>query len=256
MDSRTVCRVIGVPVDAISVEEAASRAISWASSGESRFVVACNAHVSVTAFRHRDYWEALSRADLTVPDGAPVAWVMRKLGRKHQRRVAGQELMTETLRLAAASGLPVFFYGSTDPVLSRLSAELKKQFPNLQIAGCISPPYREQFDDVDHDAVEQIKASGARIVFVGLGCPKQEKWMALHKDSLPAVCFGVGAAFDFFSGDVKRAPKFLRDLGLEWAYRFLQEPRRLWRRYLVTNSVFIWAAMQQLFRARFRSANA
>ena len=147
---------------------------------------------------------------------------------------------------------PIFFYGSTEETLAKLKVNLLAAFPALKIAGMISPPFRPLTPDEDAAIVEQINASGAGVVFVSLGCPKQEMWMAAHRGRIHAVMVGVGAAFDYHAGTIKRAPKWMQDCGLEWLYRLASEPRRLWRRYLVTNTLFVLGAAKQLLKAGLR----
>jgi N-acetylglucosaminyldiphosphoundecaprenol N-acetyl-beta-D-mannosaminyltransferase len=182
---------------------------------------------------------------MATPDGMPVAWVLRSLGYLGQERINGPDLMDRVCRAAAETRAPVFFYGSTTDTLEKLKGSLKNRFPVLEIAGAYSPPFRALTEKEDAEVVNLINSSGAGIVFVGLGCPKQEIWMAEHKGKINAVMLGVGAAFDFHAGTVKRAPRYMRQAGIEWFHRFLQEPRRLWKRYAVTNTLFIWLILKE-----------
>jgi N-acetylglucosaminyldiphosphoundecaprenol N-acetyl-beta-D-mannosaminyltransferase len=189
-------------------------------------------------------------ADLAAPDGAPVAWMLRRLGAPGQPRVSGPELMLDYMAHAAASGERVFLLGSTPQTLALLQERLRARWPALHIAGAVSPPFRALTADEDSVLVEQIAASGAGTVWVSLGCPKQERWMAVHRGRVPAVMLGVGAAFDFHAGTLARAPLWMRRVGLEWLHRLASEPGRLWRRYLVTNTLFLWGAARQLLFQR------
>ena len=161
-------------------------------------------------------------------------------------RVSGPDLMWALLGRCAAEGLPVYLFGSTPDTLQALMVRAMAAFPALQIAGHESPPFRALSAEEDADAVSRINASGAGLVFVGLGCPKQEHWMLAHRGRINAVMLGVGAAFDFHAGTVSRAPLWMRDNGLEWLHRLASEPRRLWKRYLVINTLFVLGAAKQL----------
>ena len=240
--------VIGTPIHALSAKEALVTIQRWATSGQGRYVCFSNVHSVVTAARNPDFHRALEGADLALPDGAPVAWMMRRAGAGEQRRVCGPDLMLDLCERASLQGLPVYLYGSTEATLAQLRQALLARWPALVIAGAHAPPFRPLSAEEDEEDVQRIRDSGARLVFVSLGCPKQEAWMASHRDRLDAVLLGVGAAFDFHAGRIERAPARWRALGLEWAHRLLQEPRRLGMRYLGTNSVFIARAAGQLLR--------
>ena len=244
--NRTTVSVLGAPIDALSWNDAIARLLHWARKNESRYVTICNAHVVVTASQDKAYRAVIESADMATPDGAPVAWMVRRQGFHGQQRINGPDLTWALARSCEAEGVSVYFYGSTSATLDRLRHCLLAAFPTLQIAGMESPPFRQLTAEEDSAAVERMNASGAGIVFVGLGCPKQERWMAEHKGRVRAVMIGVGAAFDFHAGTVSRAPAWMRDNGLEWLHRLASEPRRLWKRYLVTNTLFIIGAIKQL----------
>ena len=240
--------VIGVPIHRLDARQAVDTIEGWAQAGAARYVCFCNVHSVVTATRDPRFHEVLRRADLALPDGAPVAWMMRRAGAAHQRRVCGPDLMLDLCARASRQALPVYLYGSTEATLAQLRQALLARWPALVIAGAHAPPFRPLSAEEDEQDVQRIRDSGARLVFVSLGCPKQEAWMASHRDRLDAVLLGGGAAFDFHAGRIERAPARWRALGLEWAHRLLQEPRRLGMRYLGTNSVFIARAAGQLLR--------
>lgn len=187
---------------------------------------------------------------MATADGAPVAWMLRRLGFTGQPRVSGPDLMWMLCERCAALSMPVYFYGSTPATLDALALRLGQAFQGLRVVGMDSPPFRALSEAEDAQMAERINQSGAAIVFVSLGCPKQEAWMAAHRGRVNAVMIGVGAAFDFHAGMVTRAPLWMRENGLEWLHRLLSEPRRLWRRYFVTNSLFILGAMRQLLARR------
>ena len=243
---RRTLAVLGGPIDAMSFANAKDRVLAWGNAHESRYVVLANVHVVVTASREPTFGAVLADADLVTPDGAPVAWLMRKLGSPLQERVSGPDLTWALLERCAADGLPVYFFGSAPETLKLLGERVHAAFPNLVVAGFEAPPFRPMTLEEDVEAVERINASGAGLVFVGLGCPKQEFWMQAHRGRINAVMLGVGAAFDFHAGTIQRAPLWMRENGLEWLHRLVSEPRRLWRRYLVTNTLFVWGAVWQL----------
>ena len=242
--------VLGSYIDAMDWDQCLERIMGWAAVGVHRYVCLCNAHSVVTARREPRFGQVIAAADLAAPDGAPVAWCMRLMGFPRQRRISGPDLMWECCARAVAEGRPVFLYGGNPQTLARLAARLVREFPGLKVAGCHAPPYRPMTAEEDARVVREIEDSGARIVFVSLGCPKQEAWMAEHRDRINAVMIGVGAAFDFHAGVMNRAPRWMRKIGLEWLHRLLAEPRRLWRRYLVTNTLFMAYLFRDWLRGR------
>ncbi len=248
--------MLDVLVDAVSADDAAGRVMAWARLRESRFVCFCNVHSAVTAHREPAFREIVNGADLVLADGAPVAWAMRRLGRPGQARIPGPDAMLRLCALAAAERVPVFLYGGTGDVLRDLSARLTAAYPGLPLAGTIAPPFRPLTDAEDAEVCGRINDSDAGLVFVGLGCPKQERWIADHRERVRSVMLGVGAAFDFHSGRLQRAPAWLQAIGLEWLHRLLMQPGRLWKRYLTTNAVFAARLARQLARSRAGRAAA
>jgi N-acetylglucosaminyldiphosphoundecaprenol N-acetyl-beta-D-mannosaminyltransferase len=226
----------------------------WAAARESRYVCLCNAHSVVTARRDPRFARVLAGADLALPDGAPIAWRMRRRGHPRQQRLSGPDVMWSCCISAAAAGLPVFLLGGTPETLARLAARLRRELPGLRLAGTLAPPFRPMASAEEAAIAARINASGARLVFVGLGCPKQERWMAAQHSRVGAVMLGVGAAFDFHAGVVPRAPRWMQRAGLEWLHRLATEPRRLWRRYLVTNTLFVVYLLGEAWRARTRTS--
>ena len=218
----------------------------WAARGESRYVCISNVHMVVTAQQDPVLAGAMGLADMATPDGAPVAWMLRRLGFPGQPRISGTELMLAYFRQAEGRGESVFLLGSTEATLSELVRVLHKDLSRLRIADNFSPPFREATALEDATLVDRINASGARTVWVSLGCPKQEKWMLAHRGRVDAVMFGVGAAFDFVAGSKRRAPPWMQNSGLEWLHRLTSEPGRLWKRYLVNNALFVVGAAHQL----------
>lgn len=237
--ARSGAYVLDSYIDAVSWDEAIARIAQWGAERQSRYVTLCNVHSVVTASQDPKFAAVINNADMASPDGAPIAWTLRKAGFTDQQRVNGPDLMWRYLAEAERRNQSVFFYGSTDSTLAKLRERMLKHFPKLKIAGMVSPPFRTLTAEEDAECVKQINQSGAAVVFVGLGCPKQEFWMAEHRGAIQAVMLGVGAAFDYHAGTLRRAPFWMQQRGLEWLYRFVCEPRRLARRYLETNSLFV-----------------
>lgn len=242
--------VIGTPIDVASWAFVEEHITQWAALRESRYVCICNVHSIVTASEDRELDLAIRDADLATADGKPVAWMLRQLGYAGQKRINGPDLMLRYFHQAAQRGEGIYLYGSTHETLDLLRQRLAHSFPGLRIVGAYSPPFRALTPDEDAEVIRQINASGARTVWVSLGCPKQEKWMADHKGRIHAVMIGVGAAFDYHAGTVGRAPRWMQKRGLEWFHRLWAEPRRLWRRYLHTNTLFLWRATLDLLLRR------
>jgi N-acetylglucosaminyldiphosphoundecaprenol N-acetyl-beta-D-mannosaminyltransferase len=245
-------RILGMRVDATSYAHAAQEILRWARRGESKYVCVATVNNVIEAHDDPDYRAIMEAADLVTPDGMPLVWGLRLLGVATATRVYGPDLTPVVCQLAAAVGVPVGFYGGDQDVLEELTARLRKGLPALKIAYRASPPFRPVTPEEERRTVEDLERSGARILFVGLGTPKQERWMAAHKHKVHAVMLGVGAAFDFLAGSKRQAPRLVQRLGLEWLYRLVHEPRRLWRRYLYRNPRFVALFGAQLLRERRR----
>ncbi|MFQ5785441.1 MAG: WecB/TagA/CpsF family glycosyltransferase [Alphaproteobacteria bacterium] len=241
--------VIGAPVTAGAFDEVAEVVLDSARAGRGGYVCVANAHMAVTARRDPALRAIMTRALAVASDGMPLVWSLRRAGLDAER-VAGPDLMARLCARAAEEGMPIYLYGGGAATFETLARTLAARFPGLRIAGREAPPMLPPRPARDEAARARIAASGARLVFVGLGCPKQEFWMAAQAPGLPAVLLGVGAAFDFLAGITPRAPRWMQRAGLEWLFRLICEPRRLWRRYLVTNGLFLWyLARDRLGRA-------
>ncbi len=238
--------VLGMKVHAVGFQEAVERIVAWAIARESRYVCVANVHMIMEACDHPEYRQVVNRADLVVPDGMPLVWMLRRLGFPRQERVSGPDLTPALLSRAEEQGIRVGFYGSTLEVMEKLLHKSRSQWPRLQVVYTYSPPFRPLTPEEDRQVTEEIRRSGVQMLFVGLGCPRQERWMAEHRGKIPAVMLGVGAAFDFLAGSKPRAPRWMRKHGLEWLFRLLSEPRRLWRRYVLLNPRFMVLAGLQL----------
>jgi N-acetylglucosaminyldiphosphoundecaprenol N-acetyl-beta-D-mannosaminyltransferase len=238
--------ILGVRVDATSYTAATEQIVAWSGSDEGRWVCVANVHTTMEAWDDPGFRQQVNQADLVTPDGMPLVWALRKLGVPEASRVYGPTLTLHVCERAARDGVPVGFYGGSAAAIERLVPNLATRFPNLRVVFAESPPFRPLTAEEDEGAVERINGSGARLLFVGLGCPKQERWMATHRQRLPLVQIGVGAAFDFHAGLVRQAPPTLQSMGLEWAFRMAMEPRRLAKRYLRHNPRFVWQLLRQL----------
>jgi len=242
--------ILGTRVDPTSYENASSLVLAWAQKGESRNVCAANVHVIMEAHDSPEFQMMVNAADLITPDGMPLVWVLRHMGYAQQTRVYGPELTLKLVEAAAAQSVPVGFYGSTPEVLERMTAKFRALFPALKVAYSFSPPFHPLAIEEDQVIVDEINTSGVRILFVGLGCPRQERWVAEHKGQVQAVMLAVGAAFDFHAGVKRQAPGWMQAAGLEWLFRLIQEPKRLWRRYLYHNPRFIALILLELIFKR------
>jgi len=245
--------LLGVPVAALGPEAAADRILAWATDAPTgRYVCFSPADHLARAHREPAFAQVLRGADLVVPDGMGVVWALRLLGCRQVRRVYGPDATLLVLAAAERAAVPVGFYGAAPETLARLTAAVRVRFPELRIAYALSPPFRPLTAEEDEVVTRAVNASGARILFVGLGTPKQEYWMAAHRGRIRAVMLGVGAAFDFLAGTKPQAPHWMMRAGLEWLFRLCTEPRRLWRRYLINNLRFVMLVAGQLLRSRRR----
>lgn len=242
--------ILGIRVDATSYEDAVGRILGWARAGESRYVCVAAVHLVMEAHDDPELGRVVNASDLVTPDGVPLVWSLKLLGVPTATRVCGRDLTLAALARAAASRVPVGFYGGTPETLSMMLDRLSRRLPDLRVGYACSPPFRALSESEETALVRAIAASGVRLLFVGLGCPKQERWMARQKGRLDAVMVGVGAAFDFIAGTKPQAPRVLQRAGLEWCFRLATEPTRLWYRYLYHNPRFVAHFACELVRAR------
>ena len=233
-------------------DSASDAIIEHAKNRNSYGVSALAVHGLIESVRDQSLASMVNKIDLVVPDGQPVRWALNsfyKVGLKD--RVYGPTLTLHVLEKAHREGLNVYLYGSTAPTLEKFETFIKKEYPKVNICGIHVDRFRDATAEEDVQDIEKINASGAHIVLVGRGCPRQEKWVASHLGTVDAAMMAVGAAFDFHAGTVKQAPSWMQDNGLEWLYRLIQEPNRLWKRYFSTNSQFIFLFFKQKIRAAF-----
>ena len=235
-------------VDVLDYQTAVSTVLKWSRQHESRYACFANVHMLMEAYDSEYFQGVVNTADLVTPDGMPLVWIMRLKGVHQQERVYGPTLMLHMLEAAAREQIHIGFYGGQPSVLESLLERIQTCYEGLHVAFAISPPFTELGPEEDEQLVEMINRSGAGLLFVGLACPKQEIWMARHRDRVNAVMLGVGAAFDFHAGVKPQAPAWMQALGLEWSFRLLTEPRRLWKRYLYHNPRFLVLAIMDLLR--------
>lgn len=238
--------VIGFPVTALPFKTQVELMVKWASKRMSKAVCVANVHMLMEAYANPSFASVLLEADLVTPDGMPLVWLMNLLGRSRQDRVAGVDILLGLCEQTSAQNVSVFFLGSKPEILQEVKAKLTRQFPGLKIAGMEPLPFRPMTPEEDAAIVQRINQSGAGIVLVSLGCPKQELWINQHKGRVQAVMVGLGGAFPVYAGIHKRAPGWIRKSGFEWLYRLLQEPGRLWKRYFTTIPPFVYLASIQL----------
>lgn len=228
-------------VDAVDPARTLAAVEACIATGRRAYVCFANVHAVMEARADAEACRAYERSDLTVADGMPLVWLGRVRGFAEIARVYGPDFTLLACERAAAAGWSVFFYGAAPGVADRMAERLRGRFPALRVAGTLSPPFGDLRPDEDAALVAAVNGARPDLVFVGLGCPRQEKWMASHRAAIEApVLLGVGAAFDFHAGEVRQAPRWMMRGGLEWLYRLSREPRRLWRRYLLLNPLFVF----------------
>lgn len=241
--------ILGVGVSAINMEMALYTIESWISRRESHYVCVTGVHGVMESQRDQELRRIHNAAGLVTPDGMPLVWLSRCMGFPQVERVYGPDLLLAVCGRSAKWGSRHFFYGGAPGVADKLAHRLQSSFPGLKVAGTYSPPFRQLTPEEDRAVVARINAVKPDVIWVGLSTPKQERWMAEHVGRLNApVLIGVGAAFDFHAGVRRQAPRWMQHSGLEWLFRLMLEPRRLWRRYLINNPWFLWLILLQALR--------
>jgi N-acetylglucosaminyldiphosphoundecaprenol N-acetyl-beta-D-mannosaminyltransferase len=251
--NKLVCeRVINFPVAANSFNEQIEIIVRWGHQRLSRVVCVGNVHMLMEAYWDPAFANVLESADMITPDGMPLVWTMNLLRRRPHDRVCGMHILRNVCERASTTGLGVYFLGCEASVLDRMRQRLKQEYPNLKIAGMEPLPFRPLTAEEDRQVVRNINESQAGIVFVALGCPKQEIWMHQHKDKIQAVMAGIGGVFPVYAGLKKHAPNWVQQSGLEWFFRLVQEPGRLWHRYSSTIPPFIYLSARQVITTKVR----
>ena len=242
VDKRLIptCNIMGVNIAAINMEWLVDYLEKNISEIKGDYICVSNVHTTVTSFEDADYCAIQNGGLMAIPDGGPLSTVGQKRGHKNMERTTGPSLMGEIFEISAKKGYRHYFYGSKEETLELLYQKLTSNYPGIQIAGMYSPPFRPLTEEEDRAIVERINETKPDFVWVGLGAPKQEKWMAAHQGKINGLMVGVGAGFDYHAGNIDRAPEWMQKSNLEWLYRLIQDPKRLFKRYLITNTKFIW----------------
>lgn len=232
--------ILGVNIAVTNMDKTVEDIEDHISDWKGEYICVSNVHTTVMAHDNSEYRSIQNNAVIALPDGGPLSAHSRSTGNVAASRVTGPDLMRELLIRGQEKGYKHFFYGSTEKTLELLQKKIKEKYPQAQIVGTISPPFRDLTPEEDKEFVDKINAANPDFLWVGLGAPKQEIWMAAHRGRIDAIMIGVGAAFDYESGNLKRAPLWMQKASLEWLYRLLQDPKRLFKRYLVTNVKYLW----------------
>jgi N-acetylglucosaminyldiphosphoundecaprenol N-acetyl-beta-D-mannosaminyltransferase len=257
LESRQRVNVLGVGVDAIDMSTAVSRIFDALATERGGYVCVTGVHGVMEAQRDHEFRQILNRSLVTTPDGMPTVWLGRLNGFRAMRRVYGPDLMLEVCRRSVQTGATHFLYGGNEGVAEELARRLCDRFPGIRIVGTYSPPFRALSGDEEQKLRSQLDALKPDLLWVGLSTPKQERFMAKYQGTLAAkIMIGVGAAFDMHSGRTRQAPRWMQRSGLEWFFRLLQEPRRLFKRYAVNNPAFLWYVLQQKVGLRQYSLNS
>jgi N-acetylglucosaminyldiphosphoundecaprenol N-acetyl-beta-D-mannosaminyltransferase len=243
-------RLISIDITLGPYREFIHKIIQLAAKKQSAYVCVANVHMLIEAYRNEKYANVVNTADMVTPDGMPLAKAMSLLYNIKQERVAGMDLLPDLLTEAETNNLSVFFYGGKQVTLDKTHEYLKRVYPKLNVAGLFSPPFRPLTDLEIKDVISRINQSAANLVFVALGCPKQENWMHQIRGEINAVSLGIGGALPVMVGLQNRAPRWLQKLSLEWVYRLWQEPKRLFKRYVTTNSLFIYILFKEWFNIK------
>lgn len=256
MDVKTI-RILGIRFARTNIEDALKVVEELIADGRKSQVCVTNAYSLILMQKDKKFKDITDSAGLVVADGKPLIWISKLYGEPIPERVAGSDLVYGLSKKSSEKRYKLFFLGSNPTTLGKMVKNLEKMFPFLQIAGVYSPPFKKQFSERKNEKmIALINKARPDVLFVGLGAPKQEKWIWEHESELEVpVLIGVGAAFDFVAGTVKRAPKWMQKYGLEWFFRFCQEPRRLWKRYLVGNPIFLWLVVKEFLKVRMLGRN-
>lgn len=245
-----VCNILGVNVAAVDMKWTLDYINEYIKKLSGDYVCVSNVHTTIISYEDPKYRAIQNGGIMAIPDGGPLSSVGKKRGYKNMKRVTGPSLMSEIFEVSADKEYRHFFYGSTEDTLKKLQDKLQVNYPNMQIVGMYSPPFRPVTEIEDEMTVKMINNLNPDFIWVGLGAPKQEHWMAMHQGKVKGLMVGVGAGFDYFSGNIKRAPEWMQNNNLEWFYRFIQDPKRLFSRYLKTNTKFMFLIGQEKIKRK------
>ena len=237
------CNILGVNIAAINMEWLVEYLDKNLLDIKGDYICVSNVHTTVTSYEDASYCAVQNGGLMAIPDGGPLSTVGRRRGCKNMARTTGPSLMGEIFKISAKKWYRHYFYGSKQETLELLEKKLKENYPGIKIAGMYSPPFRPLTEEEDKAVIERINEANPDFVWIGLGAPKQEKWMAAHQGKIDGLMLGVGAGFDYYAENIKRAPMWMQKHNLEWVYRLVQDPKRLFKRYWSTNTKFIWNAM-------------
>lgn len=237
------CNILGVEIAAINMDWLLQFTDKNIQSLSGDYMCISNVHTTVTAYEDSEYLAIQNSGIMAVPDGGPLSTIGRKRGYKGMERTTGPSYMEEIFKISAKKGYRHYFYGSTNDTLKKMHQKLEERYPGMQIVGMYSPPFRSLTEEENQDIIQRINETKPDFVWIGLGAPKQEKWMAEHQGKVEGFMVGVGAGFDYFSENISRAPQWMQRINLEWVYRLMQDPKRLFKRYWHTNTRFIWYAI-------------
>lgn len=237
------CNILGVNIAVTNLHNTVSYIEENLEKLKGNYICVSNVHTIVTSYENNAYMKIQNGGILALPDGKPLSIVSKRKGFKNAKRVTGPDLMGAIFKESEIKGYTHYFYGSSNETLKLLKEKLSKKYPKLKVCGMYSPPFRNEVCVESEKFINSINSLNIDFFWVGLGAPKQEKWMALHKNKINSVMVGVGAGFDYYAEKLKRAPKWMQECSLEWFYRLLQDPGRLLKRYLSTNIKFLWLSM-------------
>lgn len=238
-----ICNIMGVNVAAINMKWLLNFTDENIKQLSGDYMCVSNVHTTVTAWEDKDYCAIQNGGIMAIPDGGPLSFIGRKRRFNNMKRTTGPSYMEEILKVSVEKGYRHYFYGSTEETLEKLYKVLERDYRGVEIVGMYSPPFREMTEEEDKSIISRINEAKPDFIWVGLGAPKQEKWMFDHQGKVNGFMVGVGAAFDYFAGNINRAPEWMQECNMEWLYRLIQDPKRLFKRYLHTNTKFIWYAV-------------
>lgn len=239
MEDLRHCEILKTRINVTNMQDTLAYINAHIEELRGKYICVSNVHTTVMSYENERYREIQNNAAMALPDGAPLSNYSRKKGYKDARRVTGPDLMVELFRISPQRGYRHFFYGATQETLDSMRTVIERDYPGMLIAGMYSPPFRKMTEEEDAEAVKLINEAKPDFIWIGLGAPKQEEWMYEHRDRVNGVMIGVGAGFDYLAGYIKRAPMWMQKISMEWFYRLLQDPSRLWKRYVTTNMKFI-----------------
>lgn len=239
MEELQHCEILKTNINVTNMSDTIKYICSHLDELRGKYICVSNVHTTVMSYENEEYRKIQNSAAMALPDGAPLSSYSRRKGYKDAQRVTGPDLMLELFKISMQGGYRHYFYGATEETLAAMRQVLERDYPGIEIAGMYAPPFRETTQEEDEQIIQQINESRPDFIWVGLGAPKQEQWMYHHMGKLDGVLIGVGAGFDYLAGYIKRAPRWMQKMSLEWVYRLLQDPKRLWRRYFTSNVKFI-----------------